>query len=92
MGSNQQPQDYDANAFPTELRREIYRFGFRLLLYSVTLYNYNVTPHCITTRLTSCIEHVSWYCSFIKSENIAVDEIGIIICPRLLAQAHTYFI
>ena len=29
---------------------------------------------------------------FIKTENIAVDEIGRIICPHLLARAHKYFI
>ena len=28
---------------------------------------------------------------FIKTENIAVDEIGRIICSHLLARAHTYF-
>ena len=28
---------------------------------------------------------------FIKTENIAVDEIGRIICLHVLARAHTYF-
>ena len=60
--------------------------GFKLLLYSAILYSYNVTPHCITTR---CIEHVQII--FIKTENIAVDEIGRIICSYLLQRAHTYF-
>ena len=57
------------------------------MLYCIELYN--VTSHCITTRYTSCIEHVSFY--FIKTENIAVDEIGRIICSHLLARAYTYF-
>ena len=47
MGSNQQPQDYIPNAFPTELHREICRVEFKLLLYSVILYSYDVTRHYV---------------------------------------------
>ena len=89
MGLNQQPQDYGPNAYQLSYIERYVECDLNILLYSAISYSYNVTPHCITTRLTSCIEHASYY--FIKTENIALDEIGRIICPQLLASAHTYF-
>ena len=89
MGSNKQPLEYSPNTFPTELYREICKVGFTLLLYSA-IYSYNITPHCITTRKTSCIKQVSYYFFLSKQKNIAVDEIGRIVCPHLLARPHTY--
>ena len=91
VGSNQQLQDYSLNVFPAELHREICRVGFNILLNNALLYSNNVTSHCITTRKTSCIEHVSYYFFFIKTENIADDEFGRIICSYPLTRAHTYF-
>ena len=49
------------------------------------------TPHCITTRETSCINHESYFFLLIQ-KNIVVDEIGRIVCSHPLARAQTFFI
>ena len=58
-------------------------------MYSV-LYSYNVIRRVTALSRDSCIKHVSLY-FLLKTENIAVDEIGRIVCSHLLARARSYF-
>ena len=91
MGSNQQPFDSKSNALPSELRREICGMGFNFyctVLYIATMLHLTAEPR---VRPSSCIKHVLYHIIFIKTENIAVDEIGRIICSHLLARAQSYF-
>ena len=80
MGSNQQPLDSKPNALPTELRRETFFLNF----YYTALYIATML-HLFTESRGRPVASSMYF--FNKTENIAVDEIGEIICSYLLARA-----
>ena len=73
MGSNQQPLDYKPNVLPTELRREVFEV-YCTVLYIATMLHLTAEPR--GRPVASSMYHII----SIKTENIAVDEIGRIIC------------
>ena len=85
MGLNQQPNK--PNALPT--RREIWGVGFKLyctVIYIPTMLHLTVEPR--GRPVASSVYHIY----FIITENVAVDEIGRIICSHLLAYTQMFFI
>ena len=88
MASNQQPLDYSSNVFPTEPRREYVELDLKFyctVLYIATMLYLTALPR--GRLVASSMYHIILN----KTENIAVNEIGRIICSHLLARAQTYF-
>ena len=85
MGSNQQPLDSKSNTLPTELHMWRY-VEWDLNFYCTVLYIATMLHISAESRgrpVTSRMYHII----FVKTENIAVDEIGRILCSHLLASA-----
>ena len=83
MDSNQQPLDSKPNALLSFVGRYV---EWDLNFYCTVLYLATMLHHTAEPRgrpAASSMHHII----FIKTENIAVDEIGRIICSYLLAHA-----
>ena len=66
--------------------RLIVKGPFTVVLYLATMFHHTAEPR--GRPAASSMHHII----FIKTENIAVDEIGRIICSYLLARAQQYFL
>ena len=82
MGSNQQPLDSKSNTLPTAPPRKICEVGFKQFLYSAIVW-----PQCYTSLQNRAVDQLRQACTFIKTENIAVNEIGRIICSHISLHA-----
>ena len=83
MGSTQQPLDSKSNALPTALPRKICEVRFK----TVSVNRYSIATMLHVTAQNRAVDQLHQACTFIKTENIAVNEIGRIICSHILLRA-----
>ena len=85
MGSIQQSLDSKSNALSAALPRKICELGFTFVNTVVCIAI--IWPQYYTSFQNRAVDKLHKACTFIKTENIAVNEIGRIICSHILLHA-----